>query len=154
MERCMDELQAIRKLKRGDISGLEYLVSCYQIRAARAAFLITQDEQLTEDVVQETFVRLYHHIHQFDESRPLEPYFMQSIVNAALNAIQKENRQIQFSSINADKLENLLAQAASVEEQVMDGQLNEEILAALHKLSPRQRAVIVQRYYLEMNEQE
>jgi len=149
----MDELQAIRSLKRGDIGGLEYLVSRYQVRAARVSFLITHDDQLTEDVVQETFVRLYRRAHQFDESRPFEPYFIQSVVNASLNAIEKENRQIPFSAIDDGELEDLLAQA-SVEEGVMDGQRNEEILAALHRLSPRQRAVIVQRYYLEMGEQE
>jgi len=33
-------------------------------------------------------------------------------------------------------------------------QQKKEILKALSQLSPRQRAVIVQRYYLEMSEQE
>ncbi|MGB7872888.1 MAG: sigma factor-like helix-turn-helix DNA-binding protein [Anaerolineales bacterium] len=33
-------------------------------------------------------------------------------------------------------------------------QLAGEIIRSLSKLSPRQRAVIVQRYYLEMSEQE
>lgn len=149
----MDELQAIRSLKRGDIGGLEYLVSRYQVRAARVSFLVTHDDQLTEDVVQEMFVRFYHRVHQFDESRPFEPFFIQSVVNASLNAIEKEGRKIPFSAFDADELEDLLARA-SVEEEVMDGQRNEEILAALHRLPPRQRAVIVQRYYLEMSEQE
>ena len=39
----MDEQQAIRCLKRGDIGGLEVLVSLYQVRAARTAYLITHD---------------------------------------------------------------------------------------------------------------
>ena len=150
----MNDLEAIRRLKRGDIGGLEYLVARYQVRAARAAFLITHDDPLTEDVVQESFVRLYHSVRYFDEARPFEPYFIQSIVNAALNAVEKESRQIPFSAVNETELENLLAHAAFVEEQVEAGQFGEEILAALQKLSPRQRAVIVQRYYLEMSEEE
>jgi RNA polymerase sigma factor (sigma-70 family) len=41
-----------------------------------------------------------------------------------------------------------------VEAQVESAELQQGILAALSKLSPRQRAAIVQRYYLEMNETE
>jgi len=150
----MNDLEAIRRLKRGDIGGLEYLVARYQIRAARAAFLITHDDPLTEDIVQESFVRFYHRIRYFDETRPFEPYFIQSVVNAALNEIEKENRGVPFSAVDETELESLLAHAASVEEQVEAGQFGEEILAALQKLSPRQRAVIVQRYYLGMSEEE
>ena len=50
--------------------------------------------------------------------------------------------------------ENLLEQAASVEEQVEFNTLKWQIGEALQKLPPRQRAVIVQRYYLEMSEKE
>ena len=53
-----------------------------------------------------------------------------------------------------DELEALLLQAASVEEQVEFAQLKVEIMAALDKLSARQRAAVVQRYYLGMSEKE
>lgn len=45
----MDALQAIRRLKDGDIGGLESLVVRYQAKALRVAFLITQDQALAED---------------------------------------------------------------------------------------------------------
>ena len=51
-------------------------------------------------------------------------------------------------------LEALLDQAASVEEQVEFNALKQKILEALSILAPRQRAVIVQRYYLQMSEEE
>jgi len=149
----MDDRQSIHRMKSGDIGGLELLVRRYQVKAVRAAFLVTQDAALSEDVVQETFVRLFQHIHHFDESRPFEPYLMRSVVNAALNAIRRDRKS---TSLDADPvlLENLLEQAASVEAQVESAQLADEVLLALSELSPRQRAVIVQRYYLEMSERE
>jgi RNA polymerase sigma-70 factor, ECF subfamily len=52
-----EDRQAIQRLKRGDIGGLEILVARYQARAVRVAFLITHDEGQAEDVVQDTFVR-------------------------------------------------------------------------------------------------
>ncbi len=50
----MDDSQAIQRLKDGDIGGLEYLVVRYQAKAVRAAYLVTYDETLAEDVVQDT----------------------------------------------------------------------------------------------------
>ncbi|CAG1010298.1 ECF RNA polymerase sigma factor SigW [Anaerolineales bacterium] len=149
----MDNTRAIRRLKRGDIGGLEILMEQYQVRAARAAFLITHDESVAQDVVQETFIRIYERIRQFDESRPFEPYLIRSVIHAALNAVRGSEK---FTSLEDEsgEIENLLDRAASVESQVESTQLQSEILNALSKLSPRQRAVIVQRYYLDMSEQE
>jgi RNA polymerase sigma-70 factor (ECF subfamily) len=151
MENVMDDLQAIRRLQRGDMGGLETLMGRYQVKAARAAFVVTYDEALAQDIVQEAFVRIYQRIHQFDEAQPFEPYLIRSVINAALNAV-RDHRKLQ--SLDAQAVENLLDRADSVETQVERNQLQQEILNALAKLSPRQRAVIVQRYYLDMSEKE
>jgi len=149
----MYDTRAIRRLKHGDIGGLEILMQQYQVKAARAAFLITHDESVAQDIVQETFIRICERIHQFDESRPFEPYLLRSVIHASLNAVRGSGK---FTSLDDEsgEIENLLDRAASVESQVESTQLQHEILNALSKLSPRQRAVIVQRYYLEMSEQE
>jgi RNA polymerase sigma-70 factor (ECF subfamily) len=70
-----------------------------------------------------------------------------------LNAVRGSEK---FTSLEDEtgEVENLLDRAASVESQVEFTQLQHEILNALSKLSPRQRAVIVQRYYLDMSERE
>jgi len=149
----MDDTRAIRRLKQGDLGGLEILMEQYQVKAARMAFLITQDESTAQDVVQETFIRICERIHQFDESRPFEPFLIRSVIHAALNAIRGSGK-ITSMDDESGEVENLLDRAASVESQVLFTQLQHEILDALSKLSPRQRAAIVQRYYLEMSEQE
>lgn len=150
----MEDLKAIRRLKCGDIGGLECLIARYQGKALRTAFLITQAESLAEDVVQEVFVRFYERARNFDEARPFEPYFLRSVVNAALNCIERENKGRSFPKEDTSDLEDLLEQAASVEEQVEFNTLKWQITEALAKLPPRQRAAIVQRYYLEMSEKE
>ena len=146
--------QALCRLKGGELGGLECLIARYQAKALRTAFLITHDESMAEDVVQEVFVRFYQHAKSFDEARPFEPYFMRSVVNAALNCIEREQMRQSAANVDLSELENLLEQAASVEEQVEFNTLKWQILEALAELPPRQRAVIVQRYYLEMSEQE
>ena len=149
----MDDVQAIRRLKRGEIGALETLVLRYQQKAIRTAFLITHDETLAEDVVQETFVRIYQRIHHFDPSRPFEPYLLRSIVNAALNVAQKAGRHLSLEG-DLEQVEELLSQAASVESDVEYTELKQRIIAALARLEPRQRAAVIQRYYLDMSEKE
>lgn len=112
MEPKIEDLQAIRRLKRGDISGLECLIARYQQKALRTAFLITHDEPLAEDVVQDAFVRFYQRANFFDETRPFEPYFLRSVVNAALNCLEREKRGTSFTHTDTYELENLLEEGS------------------------------------------
>lgn len=146
--------QAIRRLKRGDMGGLECLIARYQRKALRTAFLILHDEPMAEDVVQDAFIRFYQRAKYFDETRPFEPYFMRSVVNTALNCIEREKRGRSFADEDTSELENLLEEASAVEEQVEFNTLKWQIGEALANLPARQRAVIVQRYYLDMSEKE
>jgi len=150
----IEDLHAIRRLKGGDIGGLEGLIARYQGKALRTAFLVTHDEPMAEDVVQDAFVRFYQCARKFDEARPFEPYFLRSVVNAALNSIEREKRNGHSLDEDVSRIESLLEQAASVEEQVEFSTLKWQIEEALFELPPRQRAVIVQRYYLGMSEKE
>jgi len=149
----MHDAEAIRRLKRGEIDGLEVLAARYQVRAVRTAYLVLQDEALAEDVAQETFLRIFQRIRFFDEARPFEPYLMRSVVNAALDTVEKLKHETHFDG-ESDEVERLVSQAMSVEAQAERGELQVRILAAIASLPPRQRAVIVQRYYLEMSEAE
>lgn len=149
----MDDLESIRRLKRGEMGGLETLMERYQVKAARAAFLVTYDQAAAQDIVQETFIRIYERIRQFDETQPFEPYLIRSVINASLNAV-RDNRRATSLDRDTQAVESLLDRAVAVETQVEYTQLQHEILEALSRLSPRQRAVIVQRYYLEMSERE
>jgi len=151
----MDDLQAIRRLKNGEIGGLELLIARHQAKAARTAYLVTQNAALAEEVVQEAFLRFYERARYFDETRPFAPYFLRSVVNLALNSLEKERATAHFDEeLETPELHNLLARAVSVEAQVEYAQLQAEIAAALRQLAPRQRAAVVLRYYLELSEKE
>ena len=151
----MDEKQAIRRLKNGDISGLEFLVALHQVKAVRTAYLITRDLGLAEDIVQDSFIQAFHAIRGFDATRPFEPWFLRSVVNAAVKMMQRSARQVQVGDEADESLfAGLVARVEAVEEQVESIETQDQIWDAMQKLSPRQRAVIVQRYYLDMSERE
>ncbi len=151
----MDEQQAIQRLKQGDIGGLEVLVDRYQAKAVRTAYLITADAALAEDVVQEAFVRAYGAIRSFKSGRSFEPWFLRSVVNASIKAIRKARREVQIGDEpEPQAFIDLCAQMDSVEGQVESAELQRRVWAAMNSLSARQRAVIVERYFLDMSEKD
>jgi RNA polymerase sigma-70 factor (ECF subfamily) len=154
----MEEHDAIRRLKRGDIGGLETLVRLHQLRAVRAAYLIVRDAALAEDVAQEAFLRAYSRIGQFDESRPFGPWFYRLVVNMAQRAAARGARQAPFDSLAAGTeltLEDMLANGAPGPEALAEqAEQRARLWAALARLAPEQRAAVVQRYYLGLSEVE
>jgi RNA polymerase sigma-70 factor (ECF subfamily) len=151
----LEEHEAVSRLKHGDPGGLEPLVHRHQLAALRVAYLVTRDQGLAEDAVQETFLRLLLSIRSFDSRRPFRPWFMRSVVHAALRAVQKYGRELSLEDPDAEQAIALLAsRLESTEVHVQAAEAERDVQRALERLSPRQRAVIVQRYYLEMTEAE
>lgn len=157
-EPCMDEQQAITRLKRGDVSGLETLVRNYEVKAIYVAFLILQDRQSAEDVVQDSFLRVIEKIDQFDDHRPFEPWFIRSVVNNALDVSRSRGRQVSFEEgMNAEtqkQLKWLMDDLPRQHELLETRELRESIRLALKALHPNHRAAIVLRYFMDMSEAE
>ncbi len=150
----MNDLQAILRLKWGDISGLDALVERYQVRAVRTAYLITQDAALASDVVQDAFLSSYRAIGGFDLRRPFAPWFMRTVVNGAIKAAQRSTRYTSLSDFTDDDMliEPPTASDATLEDLVESSQIEDAVWDALALLSPERRAVIVLRFYLDLNE--
>ena len=90
-----------------------------------------------------------------DETRSFEPYLLHSITHAALNVAKKEARHTIFDE-DSDPMvpEQLLQKASNAEDPIEYNCLKQEIYAALARLKPHERMVIIERYYLEMSEKE
>jgi RNA polymerase sigma-70 factor (ECF subfamily) len=146
----LDETDAIRRLKHGDIAALEVLVRRFQVQAARAAYLIVRDHGLAQELVQGAFVRAYERIHHFDAARPFGPWFLKIVVNDAIKTATRRGREV-HGAPNSD----LSADPDPGPERAWEqAETADEIWAALGQLSPAQRAAIVQRYFLELTEAE
>lgn len=154
VEADLDERKAIQKLKQGDIGGLEFLVQRHQVKALRTAYLITRDLGLAEDVVQDSFIRAYRSIHSYDEARSFEPWFLRSVVNASVKMMKTVNQVQMWSDVDGGEWDRFLSGDESAEAQVEAAEFQRQLWESMQKLSPRQRAVIVQRYYLGMSEKD
>jgi RNA polymerase sigma-70 factor (ECF subfamily) len=150
----MEDAEIIRQIKKGNVENIEILVQRYQEKALRVAFLITQNQFDAEDVVQETFVKIFLHIKQYDENRPFRPYLYRSVMNTALNTIKREDKKLLFEDVSEYSIGEFSAKLNKYDAILDQDDQVEELRRALEKLSPRERMVIVQRYYLGMSERE
>jgi RNA polymerase sigma-70 factor (ECF subfamily) len=154
----MEEQEAIARLKRGDIGGLEALVRRYQVQAVRTAYLITRDRALAEDIVQAAFLRACERIGQFDAGRPFGPWFLRSVANDAVKAAARRERLVplEFSAEGKEtSLADLLADPnPGPAEMAEAAEVRQAVWTALGKLPLAQRAAIVLRYYLGLSEAE
>jgi RNA polymerase sigma-70 factor (ECF subfamily) len=151
----MDEQQAIALLKQGDLSGLEYLVRKYQAPAVHTAYLISGDIAMAEDVVQIVFLRVAQKINQFDQHRAFQPWFLRAVVNDAIKAAKRQQKSISLDEPADEAVSDwLMDKAPRPEELAEASDLRQKVWNALRQLPPEQRAVIVQRHFLEMSEAE
>ena len=153
----MEEKEVILCLKQGDLAGLEFLVRRYYYQALHTSYLIVRDRYLAEDVVQTFFLDLPKKIHRFDENLPFRPWMMKCVVNASINVFHGNRRFVSLDQIDeytGGEWIGFLDDRPSPEDQVITAEMRQEVWDMLGKLNPSQRAAIVMRYYLELNEGE
>ena len=154
----MEEKVAISRIKQGDLSGLEVLVRQNQVRAVYAAFVILQDRSLAEEVAQNAFLKVVDKINLFDDTRAFAPWFFRIVANDAIKTARKQSRLCSLeeeTDYESQSLARWMIDPQPSPEKQIEIKENVEILKnALQQLSPDQRAVVMMRYYLNMNNNE
>jgi RNA polymerase sigma-70 factor, ECF subfamily len=133
-----DERARVRGAQRGSVSDVEALFRMHWPRAFRAAFLVTHDAAAAEDIAQEAFLAALRALDRFDRRRPFGPWLHRIVVN----------RSIDWSRARALRGEVELHESSAAVDAPDPPQ--DETMAALARLSPEHRAVIVMRYLLDM----
>jgi RNA polymerase sigma-70 factor (ECF subfamily) len=147
----MTDQEAVAKLQAHDIDGLEALVYRYHTQAMQSAYLILRDRSLAEDVAQTAFVNAYDRIHTFDNSRPFAPWFLRTVVNIALK-VAAGQRDLSLDAHTEISGQDVPSPAQEVVDILEAAETRLEVVAALYKLSPGQRAAIVMKYFLELSD--
>ena len=138
MRIARDERARVRGAQRGSVSDLEALFRTHWPRAYRAAYLVTHDAAAAEDIAQEAMLAAVRAIDRFDRRRPFRPWLHRIVVNRSLDWVRARNRRAEVSS----------ELAPATGPAPADAEHSEDLMAALAKLDPDERAVVVLRHVL------
>src|SRR5712671_8213514 len=84
-----EEMQLVRRAKRGDDQAFEELVRRYDRNVFRIAQHITQNREDAEDVVQDAFLKAYQNLGQFQGNSKFYTWLVRIAVNEALMKLRK-----------------------------------------------------------------
>jgi RNA polymerase sigma factor (sigma-70 family) len=143
----------IERAQRGDIGAYEELVRTHQAVAFRVAYAITGSGAEAEDAAQEAFVKAYAALARFQPDRPFRPWIVRIAANEARNRRLAAGRRATLSLDDA-ATHALAAPERPLDELAAERERLEALLAAVDRLRPDDREVIVLRYALELNEAE
>jgi RNA polymerase sigma-70 factor, ECF subfamily len=135
------EAALVRAARKGSEAAVEELFARHWSGAYRAAYLVTGDSAAAEDIAQEAFLAALRALPSFDARRPLRPWLHRIVVNRAIDFARARALRAEVGEAAAAD------RPAPVERPVGVG---DRVVAALQRLAPEQRAVVVMRYLLEL----
>lgn len=138
-----DILKAIGKDKD---QGFTLLVKAYSDRVYWHVRRLVEDFHDTEDVVQETFLRIYKSLDTFREEASLKTWIYRIATNEALRHLEKRNRDVGLFQTGIEDCQPMAA-----DEYInFDDAAVTQFQKAIDALPARQRAVFNLRYYDEL----
>jgi RNA polymerase sigma-70 factor (ECF subfamily) len=138
--------ECIAGAKSGDVKAFEAIVSHYQsyVYAIAARFLCNETD--AEEIVQESYVRLWKSIAKFDEGCKFTTWLYKIVVNLCLDKTKSEKRRNKlFVKMNPESSEILQKSNDSLEEEYTDKEMIELIKTIADGLSNKQRMIFLLR---------
>lgn len=114
--------------------------------AVRLAYLLTGDRALAEDLVQDAFVRLAGRLVHLRDPGAFHAYLRRTVVNLANSHFRHRKVERQYLR----RAEAAFEPHAALPDRPVEER--EELWVALQRLSERQRAAIVLRFYEDLSE--
>jgi RNA polymerase sigma-70 factor (ECF subfamily) len=140
--------QWLERLRCGDHTAFERLYEKYSAPLYRAVVAITRDHAGAEEILQESFVRLYKHAARLDRARPVLPWLHRVAINLSYNWLVRD--RLRFTSLDhlLDSWKLRLTNKVEVEKEFEARARVNALHAAIDRLSFDQRVVIVL-FYLQ-----
>lgn len=150
----LDDSKLIKKCQNGDKEAFQELISKYHPFVYKFLFKLTGEEEIAEDLNQETFLKVIKRIDKFDihGKAKFSTYIITVAKHCYIDYLRKQNKFINYISIHEDM--SIEDTQLNVEGTVIDNMYNEKIMEKISSLSEEQQIVIKMKYIegLTLNE--
>ena len=156
----IDESQLVTQAREGDARAFSELVRRYEGKIFRLAQHITQNREDAEDVLQESFLKAYEHLDQFQGQSKFYTWIVRIAVNQAL---MKLRRRRSDKSVSLDETidtgEDTVTREIAAWDENPEQKFGREELggildSAIESLAPPYRSVFVLRDMNELSTEE
>ncbi len=139
----MPDARLVEDVRRGDRDAFGELVTRYERRLIRVILRFVPDVEQARDLAQETFLRAYRRLDQFDSSRRFGPWLFRIGVNYTLDYLRKRKRRLRWSVFSDAPRDTAPDPAAPDPRNHLD--LSQEVRAVMDQLPEKYRSVLVLR---------
>ena len=137
----MDQRELVERARRGDHDAFAVLAGAFVARLDAAARLILRDHELARDAVQEGFIAAWRNLPTLRDPDRFEAWLRRLVVRSCIDALRRRGRQpveVELTPIHGPVIGD--EASAVADRDLLD--------AALRRLEPELRAIVVLHYYL------
>jgi len=136
----------IEEAQKGDIPAFEKIVKSHQSYAYAIAFRFVCDEDDAEDIVQESFIRIWKHLQDFDPGMKFTTWMYRIVINLCYDRIKINKRRMRMFA----RLNSKFSIEDCIDKLDLEQELSNKDMAALIKsladgLSDKQRMIFLLR---------
>ena len=148
MDQRSDEALAA-EAARGDTEALRCLYSRYQVPAFNLILRLTGDREMAQDLLQEAFTRVWTMAHTFDPQRGAFKGWLYTVaLNTARSELAKKRHAV--THVEADDALGLVSPADGPEALLVRSEEHRRVEAALARLAPLLREVVVMKVFHQL----
>ncbi|MGD9854225.1 MAG: RNA polymerase sigma factor [Planctomycetaceae bacterium] len=139
----VSDARLVEECRRGDQAAFGELVQRYERRLIRVIQRFIRDPDIAEDLAQETFLRVYERLEQFDASRRFGPWLFRIGVNLTLDHLRRKKRRGWLGLFSEQRQERWPDPGVEDPRQAID--LHQEVRSVVEELPEKYRTVLVLR---------
>jgi RNA polymerase sigma-70 factor, ECF subfamily len=146
---------AVAKVRAGNEDAYRTLVDRHSRSVFRLAFRMTGNEQDSEDVVQETFMRAYRQLHRWEARSSFSTWLYRIAANYSLDLVRRRKRHGEVAMAESasnqedggETVHALPSHAPDAERLLFSGRVQECVASTLNELSQQERTAFVLRHF-------
>ena len=152
--RFKDDSDIAGRLRARDPHVMSVLYDRYGKIAFSVIFRVVRDSAVAEDLVQETFLRVWNRAQSFDQQRgALGPWILTVARNRAIDHLRSADGRMAAGAMEMDRLENP-ARFSNFDDRALSIDRARRLKNAFEKLNANQRTAIELAYYEGLSQTE
>ena len=141
------ESHLIVRAAAGDQAAFELLSDMYRPMLMSLAMRMLRNSDDANDVVQDTLLKAFRAIHDFDPDRPLKPWLCRICSNCCVDAVRSRKRD----GDSLDQHEYMLADTSEADGSATGSIQQGQVIEAIERLPDKYRRIIFMRHFRHMD---